>query len=88
MARKKRILFEIKAPFARHVSVAGTFNGWSTTRNLLKKTGDTAWRAQITLDPGRHEYRFLVDGEWTSDPNAAESVPNPFGTSNSVITVT
>jgi len=29
-----------------------------------------------------------VDGEWCDDPQAALCVPNPYGTSNAIVTVT
>ena len=37
------------------------------------------------LAPKRHEYRFIVDGEWQDDPHAAIQVPNEFGSSNCVL---
>jgi len=36
---------------------------------------------------GHYEYRFIVDGQWMADPNAAQAVPNPFGSSNSVLNI-
>jgi 1,4-alpha-glucan branching enzyme len=64
--------------------VAGSFNGWDAKKNPLKKDGD-CWKGKVTLPRGRHEYRFVVDGSWMSDPSAKESVSNPFGGSNSVV---
>jgi hypothetical protein len=32
-------------------------------------------------------YRFIVDGEWRSDPNAKESAANEYGETNSVVEV-
>ena len=37
--------------------------------------------------PGTYEYRLVVDGQWTTDPMAKETVPNPFGGRNSVLKV-
>jgi hypothetical protein len=31
------------------------------------------------LPSGRYEYRFVVDGQWTDDPAAGETVMNPYG---------
>ena len=45
-----------------------------------------AWRP-LELPEGRHEYLFVVDGQWLPDPNAKESVANPYGGRNSVLTV-
>jgi hypothetical protein len=37
------------------------------------------------MPAGRHEYRFVVDGQWMSDPKAARAQPNAFGSTNSVL---
>jgi len=76
--------FRLVAKKAQSVAVAGTFNGWDAKRDPLKKDGD-CWKARVTVPRGRHEYRFVVDGVWLNDPNAKESVTNPFGSTNSVI---
>ena len=46
-----------------------------------------AWTTTVWLPAGRYEYRFVVDGQWISDPSARESVPNTFGSTNSVLVV-
>jgi len=33
----------------------------------------------IKLPRGCYEYRFVVDGNWVSDPSAKGSAANPFG---------
>jgi hypothetical protein len=45
------------------------------------------WKASVSLSPGRYEYRFVVDGQWVSDPKARESATNDFGSTNSVVVV-
>jgi hypothetical protein len=75
-------LFE---PSAKQVSVAGAFNEWSTTP--LTRQEDGKWETTLGLAPGRYEYKFVVDGQWASDPSARENVVNEFGTLNSVIEV-
>jgi 1,4-alpha-glucan branching enzyme len=67
--------------------VAGSFNDWDAQRTPFKKGKDGSWTAKVALPPGRHEYRFVVDGQWFSDPNAKESASNPHGGDNSVIVV-
>ena len=74
-------------PEAISVAVAGTFNDWDPSRNPMRKDGTGTWKATLTLPPGTHEYRFVVDGDWISDPTATETVDNPFGQTNSVIRV-
>ena len=75
----------LQQPGATSVFIAGSFNDWSPDSTPLAKNGDGAWAVEIALPPGRHEYRFVVDGEWADDPQAAEVAPNSFGGVNAVI---
>lgn len=52
----------------------------------MEKDG-TGWKATLSLPPGRYEYKFVVDGQWMSDPGAKESVRNDFGGTNSILVV-
>ena len=83
---KIKIQFKLNADAAQSVSVAGTFNNWDTKQLPLKKN-DGAWTAELALPRGRYEYRFVVDGNWVADPNAGESVPNPYGSCNLLLNV-
>ena len=87
MARTRPVEFVLEAPKATAVSLAGTFNSWDAGRNPMRKGKDGLWRTRIVMPTGRHEYRFVVDGEWVSDPKAKRSVPNPHGGTNSVLEV-
>jgi len=42
------------------------------------------WRCEVPLAPGRHEYLFLVDGEWMLDPEADELCSDGDGAQNCV----
>lgn len=72
---------------AKQVSLAGDFNGWAANATPMKRDQAGHWEATVTLAPGRHEYKFVVDGEWVPDPLAREHVRNQHGTLNSVIEV-
>jgi 1,4-alpha-glucan branching enzyme len=74
-------------PQAKSAVVAGTFNSWDPKRTPLRRDTAGAWKTTVWLPPGRYEYRFIVDGEWLSDPRAKESTQNGFGSQNSVIVV-
>lgn len=87
MARTKRVEFNLVAPQARSVALAGTFNDWDPQRTPMKNDGHGLWKARLQLPPGRHEYRFVADGQWVSDPKAEDSVANPHGGDNSVVVV-
>lgn len=81
---QKKVAFVLDAPDATNVAVAGDFTGWEQAPKPLKKNKSGAWKATVSLAPGRYEYRFLVDGQWRNDPQCAEHAPNPFGDLNCV----
>ena len=74
-------------PDAKAVYVAGSFNEWNPARTPLTRVSDGTWIGELSGISGRHEYLFVVDGQWLLDPNAKESVQNPFGGRNSVLVV-
>ncbi len=77
----------LKAPGAKSVVVTGCFSGWSPEGHPLRHDGHGNWTGAISVQPGRYEYRFVVDGEWRDDPNCGVRVPNGFGTENCVFEV-
>jgi 1,4-alpha-glucan branching enzyme len=83
----KKVEVQLVNPGAKAVAVAGSFNGWNPDRSPLTRTTDGKWVGDLTGIKGRHEYLFVVDGQWVLDPNAKESVQNPFGGRNSVLVV-
>jgi hypothetical protein len=82
-----RVALQLVEPAAKQVYVAGSFNGWKPDTTPLAPLGNGRWKGDLNLGPGRHEYLFVVDGKWLPDPSAKESVQNPFGGRNSVLTV-
>ena len=81
------VAFTLIAPEAKHVYVAGSFNDWDAHCTSLSKGINGEWSGYLPLRPGHYEYRFVVDGVWKEDPTAAASVPNPFGSNNSVVII-
>lgn len=85
---EKKVHFELAAPSGSEVFVAGTFNDWNPTQyQLHDNPNEGLFAASIPLPRGRHEYKFIVNGRWCSDPKCSDSVPNPCGSLNSVIEV-
>ena len=84
---KKPAQFKLYAPQAARVSLAGSFNGWDTDAISAKKDTKGNWTVKMGLKPGRHEYRFFVDGSWLDDPRCTNYVPNAFGSQNCVMDV-
>ena len=83
----RAVRLEIFRPDASDVCVAGSFNEWRPQATPLVPLGNGRWSKELTLPNGRYEYRFVVDGVWTTDPNAQENQLNPFGSLNSVLTI-
>lgn len=82
--RAKRVQFVYEEPGAREVSVTGSFCDWDD-KFPLKRGDDGKWKRTMNIPRGRHEYLFVVDGDWREDPNSSERVPNPYGGVNSVL---
>jgi 1,4-alpha-glucan branching enzyme len=84
---EKPVEFVLHQPQARTAAVVGSFNGWDVNRTPMNLEPQGSWKATVWLPAGRYEYRFVVDGQWMSDPGARESVQNTFGSTNSVLVV-
>ena len=83
------VQFVISAPDARTVALAGDFNEWDPSIQLDDVDGDGLWSGRVALEPGVHEYMFVIDGsEWLPDPNAISYTDDGFGQRNSVLAVT
>ena len=67
----------------KEVYLCGTFNGW---QKLKMSRTQKDFVAMIELGEGDHEYKFLVDGQWVTDPNTA-IIENNSGFKNNLIHV-
>jgi enterochelin esterase-like enzyme len=65
-------VFELSAPDARQVFLAGEMTNWSDGKVPMRKDADGRWRATIDLDPGQWLYKFVVDGKWIADPGSSD----------------
>jgi 1,4-alpha-glucan branching enzyme len=83
----KKVEFKLYAPKAKKVSLVGSFNNWDTKALAAKKDSKGNWMAKASLKPGRHEYKFFVDGAWLNDPNCSTLVHNSFGSQNCITEV-
>jgi len=84
---KQKVTFSLIAPEAQSVQIAGDFTDWQESPLELKKQKDGNWKKTISLEPGEHQYRLLVDGQWQDDPNCLLRQPNEFGSQNCVCVV-
>ena len=88
------VIVSTTATKAKEVFVAGTFNDWNPRSHPLKRNCDGHWVLPLDLPPGRHEYKFVIDGQWCCESGrdkpydgCPECVANKFGTMNRVIVV-
>ena len=82
--KEKKTKFELKAPAAKKVRLVGDFNAWDAKGLTMRKTRTGSWNLGLNLKPGSYEYKFLVDGEWWTDPANSNTRSNTFGSVNSV----
>jgi CubicO group peptidase (beta-lactamase class C family) len=71
---------------ARLVTLAGSFNDWNDLHTLFEKEGDE-WVCTIDLKAGKHFYKFVVDGEWITDPKNPVTEEDGNGNINSVLMI-
>jgi 1,4-alpha-glucan branching enzyme len=68
--------------------VAGTFNNWDPSQYKLRDNAKRGiYKTTLTLSPGQHEYKFIVNGVWCADPGCPDDVLNVHGTHNSVLRI-
>ncbi len=84
---RRAVHVEFRHPTATAVAIAGTFNDWRPEATPMVDMGQGRWLKELVLPPGRYEYLFVADGQWLADPLAHDTVTNPFGGVNSVVTV-
>ncbi|MFN7020881.1 MAG: AAA family ATPase [Phycisphaerales bacterium] len=83
------VVFRAPASIGRQVAVAGDFNGWIPDRTPMRWNEQNGMlEAAAFMPPGSvSQYRLVVDGQWIADPYNPAIAPNPFGGTNSVVTV-
>lgn len=76
-------------PDARRVALSGEFNQWSPRGIALTPLRDTGlfYHTMQIRGPVRVEYKFIVDGEWITDPYCPNAIDNGVGEQNSSFVV-
>lgn len=83
---KGKVSFSIKADGkVSKVAVAGDFTGWKPS--AMRKQKDGSFKVTLAVPAGRHEYKFILDGNWTHDPEVNEAVHNQYGSLNSIAVI-
>lgn len=83
-----KVTFEVPAPDATTVAVAGDFNDWDTSARLKKlKSGVFKGSFNLPLD-SNYEFKYLIDGKWVNDASPDTLKWNEYAISeNSVLIV-
>lgn len=68
------------------VALAGSFNQWNQSEFIFGREADE-WVCRIDLEPGKHAYKFVVDGNWLLDPANPNTEDDDYGVKNSVVFV-
>ena len=82
-----KLSFDWVFPTAKQVFIVGSFNSWQPSATPLRNCGGDRWRLDIALEPGRYEYRFVVDGKMVDEPDLPECAAKTSGGHNSVLVV-
>ena len=85
-----KVTFDLpKGTGAHSAQVLGDFNNWDPKATPMKRKRDGSFSTTLNLEAGReYRYKYWLDGErWENDNQADGSVPNVFGTIDSVIHV-
>lgn len=85
ITKRRRVSFSFEAADAREVVLVGDFNNWDLHKHAMTNDSHGTWKKTVILAPGRYEYKFWVDGDWTIDPQNSQKCPNSFGTQNSIL---
>lgn len=63
------LLFRLRGfESARTVYLSGSFNAWNPAELAMTRKAE-GWELPYVLAPGNHEYKFVVDGTWITDPD-------------------
>jgi 1,4-alpha-glucan branching enzyme len=84
--KKGTVQFSFKPEMSEaKVYLAGGFRSWQPLP--MKKQKDGRFTVELPLARGEHEYKFVVGGQWITDPDHSACIANSFGTKNSVARV-
>lgn len=60
--------FELDAPQAKQVFLAGEMTHWDAEKIAMSRNQQGKWQTTIDLAPGQWLYKYVVDGQWITDP--------------------
>ena len=81
------INLKLNYPGAKEVYIAGDFNNWLQNQSSSMDNKNGSWSKRLNLTPGQYHYRFIVDGNWMTDPSNPLQEKNPFGEYDSLLKI-
>lgn len=74
------VTFRLYRPDAARVEVQGDFTGWDRGAVSMIREDSGWWVATLRVEPGQHEFQYVIDGaEWIADYAATGVRRNVFG---------
>ena len=71
---------------AQRIVLSGSFNNRDPNAIPLERYRD-GWLCLIELPPGKHFYKFIIDGKWITDPTNHLLQKDQKGNLNSILIV-
>jgi chromosome partitioning protein len=87
LPKLSELVFEVFAPEAKEVFLAGEFNNWQTNDASRMSQNNGTWRKKLNLKAGKYRYRFVIDGNWVEDNSNPLKEVNPYGSVDSLIEI-
>jgi hypothetical protein len=81
------VRLRVHAQDAGAVAVAGDFNGWDPLSGAMRRAADGWWEIDIELATGSYEYVYIIDGVWTTPPEAQLTADDGYGGRNGVLEI-
>lgn len=85
-----KVTFEVTPEVeTRQAAVVGEFNNWNPSATPMKRKKDGSFSVALNLESAKqYRYKYYLDGQrWMTDPHADASIPNIFGSQDSVLVV-
>lgn len=72
--------FRVFATGAERVQILGSFTGWEAEPIGMTPCGGGWFTASVRIEPGDHEFQYLIDGQrWLADYGASGVRHNEYG---------
>lgn len=83
---KQTFIFDPQGKTYSNVNVKGEMNAWNAASAPLTFDGKV-WTIDMISEPGKYQYKFVVDGVEMLDPSNSDSVSNNIGGFNSLVQI-